>query len=151
MIPITIVRLVYLNSALKSTDRTYDDLDTVITTIFHANLSIVVMAVPFLKPFMDSLQTGILASDLRRLAPIQASGLGWLSSARPFRSHKQDSSIGKTRTPSTGRLKGTPPGNSTFASVESNLQENERNASRDSEEKVGIKRTRTVGVQLDPL
>ena len=150
MIPIIVVRLVYLNSTYRSIDRTYNDVNATITTIFHANLSIVIMAVPFLKPFMDSLQTGILASDLRRLAPIQTSGLGW-SSARPFRSLKQGSSAGKVRTPSTGKLEGAPPGNSAFASVGSNLQGHGRDASVDSEEMVGIKQTRTVGVQLDPL
>ena len=149
MIPLIITRLVYLNDAYKSNDRTYDDLDTAIVTIFHANLSLVVMAIPFLKPFIDSLQTGILASDLRRLAPIKSSGLGW-SSARPFRSLGKDSSS-KLRSPSRGRLEGAPPGNSAFASMGSQSQGHEREASVDSETKMGIKQTRTVGVQLDPV
>ena len=146
MIPIIIARLVYLNQAIKSADRTHDDLNTTITSIFHANLSVVVMAVPFLKPFMDSLQTGILASDLRRLAPIKTSGLAW-SSTRPLRSLGKS----KARSPSAGRLRGAPPGNSTYASVGPNFEGHERDESVDSEEKMAIKQTRTVGVQLDSL
>ena len=108
----------------------------------------VIMAVPFLKPFMDSLQTGILASDLRWLAPTKSSGLAW-SSTRPYRDLGKDSSS-KVRSSSTGRLRGAPPGNSAFASVGSHSGSRERDSPVNGGEIMAIKQTKTVGVQLDP-
>ncbi|MCJ1465194.1 hypothetical protein MMC07_003810 [Pseudocyphellaria aurata] len=65
MIPIVIVRLVLLKATVNSADHPYDDFAVAITTIVHINISIIVSCIPFLKPVMDSLQTGVLASDLR--------------------------------------------------------------------------------------
>ena len=73
MIPIIIVRLVFLSAFSNSIDHPFDDFSTVLTTIIHINFSIMVSCVPFLKPVMDSLQTGVLASDLRTRTPVPSS------------------------------------------------------------------------------
>ncbi|MCJ1426815.1 hypothetical protein MMC29_004718 [Sticta canariensis] len=73
MIPIIIVRLVFLSAFSNSIDHPFDDFSTVLTTIVHINFSIMVSCVPFLKPVMDSLQTGVLASDLRTRTPVPSS------------------------------------------------------------------------------
>lgn len=74
IIPIIIVRLVLVNASSDSIDHPFDDFHLAITTIVHVNLSIIVSCIPFLKPFMDSLQTGVLASDLRTRHPIPPNG-----------------------------------------------------------------------------
>ena len=73
IIPIIIVRLVFVNASSHFVDHPFDDFDITITTVAHINLSIIVSCIPFLKPFMDSLQTGVLASDLRSRHPIPTS------------------------------------------------------------------------------
>lgn len=74
IIPIIVVRLVFVNASSGSIDHPFDDFHLAITTIVHVNLSIIVSCIPFLKPFMDSLQTGVLASDLRTRHPIPSNG-----------------------------------------------------------------------------
>jgi hypothetical protein len=48
----------------SSNDRSYDAFMTVLYTLLHMDISIIVSCIPFLKPFTDNLQTGILAGDL---------------------------------------------------------------------------------------
>ncbi|MCJ1376853.1 hypothetical protein MMC20_008098 [Loxospora ochrophaea] len=85
MLPVTILRLVYISSAYHSLDRTYADFNTVITTVVDVNISIILACIPFLKPFVDSLQIGLFNSDPRILVPIKARDertgydLSWLS------------------------------------------------------------------------
>jgi hypothetical protein len=67
LIPLTIIRIVYLNASAESNDHPYDDLTRVMITSVLVNFSIIITAIPFLKPVMDGLQTGILTSDLRSL------------------------------------------------------------------------------------
>lgn len=61
------LRMVYLSSASKSSDRTYADFNTAIVTEIDMNLSIIFACFPFLKPVMDGLQTGLLNSDIHIL------------------------------------------------------------------------------------
>ncbi|KAI9757777.1 MAG: hypothetical protein M4579_003313 [Chaenotheca gracillima] len=65
LIPLIILRLVFLSSAISSSDKTFDYRDTVFTSLADANASILVACIPFLKPFMNSLDSGLLTSDLR--------------------------------------------------------------------------------------
>ena len=65
IIPIIIVRLVFLSSASNSTDHPFDDFATTVIASVHINLSVIITCLPFLKTVLDSLQTGLLASDLR--------------------------------------------------------------------------------------
>lgn len=67
MIPLAILRMVYLSSAAKSSDRTFADFNTTIVTEIDMNLSIIFACFPFLKPVMDGLQTGLLTSDIHIL------------------------------------------------------------------------------------
>lgn len=76
MIPLAILRLVYIKSSSKSADHTFDDLHTVLLTQVDMNLSIIFACFIFLKPFMDGLQTGLLASDIQILSSKKSSGNG---------------------------------------------------------------------------
>lgn len=67
VIPLAILRIVYLSSAAKSSDRTFADFNTVMVTEIDMNLSIIFACFPFLKPVMDGLQTGLLTSDIHIL------------------------------------------------------------------------------------
>lgn len=76
LIPIAILRIVYIKSASNSGDHTFDDLQTVLLTQIDMNLSIIFACFIFLKPFMDGLQTGLLASDIQILGSKKSSGNG---------------------------------------------------------------------------
>ena len=65
-IPLVILRLVYL-ARQSPIDPTFSYSDTVIVTSAHANVSIVAACIPFFKPIMDSMQSGVTNSDLRIL------------------------------------------------------------------------------------
>ena len=67
--PVIILRLVYLQIALTSSDKTFDYRDTVFTTLTSVNASVLVACIPFLKPFMIGLESGLLTSDLRVRGP----------------------------------------------------------------------------------
>ena len=59
--------MVCLNKVSESHDHSHDDFYTVLVTSVLVNVSIVITTIPFIKPIMDGLQTGILASDLRSM------------------------------------------------------------------------------------
>jgi hypothetical protein len=61
------VRIIYIDKYAESANHPRDDFRRVLITSFVANFSIFVTAIPFLKPIMDGLHTGILASDLRSM------------------------------------------------------------------------------------
>lgn len=122
IIPLTITRLVFLNHA---SERVFDDFNIVLLTSIHANLNIVLTCIPFLKPVMDGIQSGILASDIRSLAPITSSG--YLFSTNRKRSGKPEGfelENGHTADCSTA---GAKQGN--------------------SEESMAIKRTREISIR----
>ncbi|KAF8246428.1 hypothetical protein K440DRAFT_368190 [Wilcoxina mikolae CBS 423.85] len=64
VIPLTILRLIYISSASKSSDKPFDDFNTAVTTEVGMNLAIVLACFPFIKTFMDSVQTGLLTAKL---------------------------------------------------------------------------------------
>jgi hypothetical protein len=74
MIPLTVVRLIFIAQTVTSSDRTYDDFNTVLMSQIIINISIIVACVPFLKPFMESLQTGFIVGGVQVLNP--RGGLG---------------------------------------------------------------------------
>ena len=55
----------FLTSALESSDKPFDYRKPVLVTLAHVNTSILVACIPFLKPFMQRLDSGLLTSDLR--------------------------------------------------------------------------------------
>ena len=65
MIPLIILRLLYLMKVSHSSDRTYDSLNLWIITEIAVNLSVVTACVPFSKPFADGVQSGVLGGDIR--------------------------------------------------------------------------------------
>jgi len=67
VLPLTILRLVYISSTATSADPTYAAVPTALTTVININLSIILACIPFLKPFLDSLQIGMFNSDPRFL------------------------------------------------------------------------------------
>ena len=67
VIPLTILRLVYISQSSTSTDPTFDALNTALVSTININFSIILACIPFLKPFLDSLQIGMFNSDPRFL------------------------------------------------------------------------------------
>jgi len=103
------IRIIYLNSSAKSSDHPYDDFAGVMITSVLVNFSIIITAIPFLKPIMDGLQTGILTSDLRSLG-----GSAMLRSTSYALGPLGKSGASNTDSPSTWR-KGTGLGYSATA------------------------------------
>lgn len=81
LFPVVVLRLVFLSSALSSLDKTFDYRKTVFTMIADANASVVIACIPFLKPFMKGLDSGLLTSDLRVRGP-KSSLFPYISSSK---------------------------------------------------------------------
>ena len=97
LVPMIIVRLVYLKSYANSTDHPFDDFNTALATSVHVTFSVIVTCLPFLKTVMDNIQSGYLSGGLRGRTATQAYGYragqsghptgAGLSLTSPFRSH----------------------------------------------------------------
>ncbi|KAI4221145.1 MAG: hypothetical protein LQ349_007916 [Xanthoria aureola] len=140
LVPITVTRLVYLNNASKSPNHSMVDFPVVMATTLHVYLSVIVTCIPFIKPVMDGLQTGILASNVHTTTRTQepSLALSWL----------KGNSTGE-------RSAGSPawPGTQTqrsFATVASGPEEaqRDRGLSVSSQDGMIIKETKTVTVQI---
>ena len=59
----------YLHTALVSADKTFDYRDAIFVSLASVNASVLVACIPFLKPFMKGLDSGLLTSDLRVRGP----------------------------------------------------------------------------------
>ena len=70
-IVLIIAHAVYVSSALKSPDPTFELFNPVLCTVIDVNVSVIVSSIPFIKPFVESLQVGLFSSDPRILAPRQ--------------------------------------------------------------------------------
>lgn len=73
--------MLYIGRASNSLDHPYDDFHTAVVTQVDMNLSILFACFIFLKPFMDGLQTGLLASDIHILDPKKSHSTGSGSAA----------------------------------------------------------------------
>jgi len=69
LLPLVVLRLVCLTSALSSPNKPFDYRTTVFATLANINASVLVACIPFLKPFMKGLDSGLLTSDLRVRGP----------------------------------------------------------------------------------
>lgn len=69
VIPATVCRLVYLPQALHTSDPTFDYYSFFLCTQLEMNISIVASCVPYLKPFFESLQGGMLSIEVGRHSP----------------------------------------------------------------------------------
>jgi hypothetical protein len=56
-----------LSAAFKSSDYSFANYKPALFTEIHVTFSVVTACIPFLIPVMNSLQTGVLAGDLRTL------------------------------------------------------------------------------------
>ena len=92
IVPLTILRLIYITSTSKSADHTWDEFDAVATTQIIVNLSVVVACIPFLKPFLDSLQTGAISGNIR-LKPLSDNSAA-KKAANSLRSRKDNAGNG---------------------------------------------------------
>jgi hypothetical protein len=72
----------YVIDTLGSSDRSYADITPMIFTTTHINSSVIITCIPFLKPILNGLQSGILAGDIRSLAPLGSSAYLFSSAHR---------------------------------------------------------------------
>ncbi|KAL8632394.1 hypothetical protein Q9189_001871 [Teloschistes chrysophthalmus] len=70
--PIVILRLIYLDTAFTSDNQTFYYRRTVFCMLADVNASVLVACIPFLKPFMQGLESGLLTSDLRVRGPTKS-------------------------------------------------------------------------------
>lgn len=70
VVPAAIMHAVLLSSSFHSTDSTYDDWKTILATIVETNVDIITACIPFSRLVASSVQSGLLNSDLRILAPV---------------------------------------------------------------------------------
>ncbi|ORY16635.1 hypothetical protein BCR34DRAFT_97286 [Clohesyomyces aquaticus] len=68
LIAISILRLVYLTKFITA-DPAFDSIPYGILTQCHSTLSVIVACSPALKPFMDSVRTGMLSASLAKHTP----------------------------------------------------------------------------------
>ncbi|KAI4267971.1 MAG: hypothetical protein L6R38_008012 [Xanthoria sp. 2 TBL-2021] len=69
-------QLVYQNRAAGTNDRTFEMWPVVLTAQTVQSLSIITACIPCLKPFLESLESGMLRTDLRRRGMNGAYGYG---------------------------------------------------------------------------
>lgn len=147
VIPLIALRLAAINDLTSTEDPSYDVFMTALYTQIHMNVSIILSCVPFLKPFTDSLQTGILTSDLHTLTPANT---GY---ARNFklRNLGKDASSGSGGSNNKERWMGGSILDATrTARIESkarNEAATELDSRGTSEERLVIKQTVTVAVE----
>lgn len=72
LVPVIVSRLVYLRRETQSNDYPFTNFYFVLLTSLHVNMSVLVTCIPFLKPIMNGIQSGILAGDIRSLATIES-------------------------------------------------------------------------------
>ncbi|PGH20067.1 hypothetical protein AJ80_03717 [Polytolypa hystricis UAMH7299] len=59
-------QIVYFNRTVDSLDRTFDPWPKTLATQIVQNLSIVTACIPYLKPFLESLESGVMRNDDQR-------------------------------------------------------------------------------------
>lgn len=83
------------------------------------NLSIIVACIPFLKPFMDSLQTGLLSSEVRTLTPGYALGSQWQKGQGAMSNEDSAGSKARTKTHESSHRVSSTAGESRSRNLES--------------------------------
>lgn len=76
LLPLALIRMLPIGRASNSLDHPYDELHMAVVTQVDMNRSIFFACFIFLKPFMDGLQTGLLASDIYILDPKKSHSTG---------------------------------------------------------------------------
>ncbi|KAI9756786.1 MAG: hypothetical protein M4579_003703 [Chaenotheca gracillima] len=80
VIPATALRLYFIPRAVGSSDPTLNAWLYIVCTQVAVSMSIFTSCIPYLKPFMESLETGMLVSDLRRNGATTSFGYPKMSS-----------------------------------------------------------------------
>lgn len=62
--------MVYIISARKASDRSFNDYGEALMSTFEMSLNVIFTCIPFFKVFLESVGSGLLNSDLRVLAPV---------------------------------------------------------------------------------
>lgn len=142
IVPIIIVRVVFLNLKSGSKDHQFDDFNLTIITSVHINFSVIITCLPFLKTIMDSLQTGFLASDIRVVSPGH------------FSSHRSESyglkSGSRAGLDKTQRFKSEGYGYSANRAADEGEQKHQpESLDSSSEERMIINQTTTMTVQYE--
>ena len=83
------------------------------------NLSIIVACIPFLKPSMDSLQTGLLSSEVRTLTPGYALGSQWQKGQGAMSNEDSAGSKARTKTHESNHQVASTAGESRSRDLES--------------------------------
>ena len=65
IVALTILRLVYIFETNDSMDITFDYFNRALVTELITCLSLIVACISFIRPFLDSIETGVLASKIR--------------------------------------------------------------------------------------
>ncbi|KAL9023803.1 MAG: hypothetical protein Q9196_006963 [Gyalolechia fulgens] len=165
-----IVQLVYVNRTRDSADETFDTWPTLLCAETVQSLSIITACIPCMKPFLESLESGMLRSDdLRRrgMGGSNSYGSHHLSDLSKSSGKSMSKSSGKSMSKSSGKSNGkkdkspyspTPSNNnkyfkalpnvSTVVSVNGN-EDRERGRDSDSQNSSSriIKYTRTWAVE----
>lgn len=80
MITAIIAQLVYLNRNPGSDDYTFDSWPMVLSSQSVQSLSIITACIPYLKPFLASLETGMIRADDLRRRGITGTGVQYTAS-----------------------------------------------------------------------
>ena len=147
-VPFAVLRLVYLFKVYHSTDTTIDAVDVALVTVIHTNYCINSSCVPFLKPLIDALSTGLMTNDIRVPATLTESSKDKIR-INPFAILSGDkrfekNAYGWTRCPNASNYTSTVTGGK---DNDLELQNLERFGSR---ERMVINQTKTTEVHSDP-
>ncbi|KAI4169554.1 MAG: hypothetical protein LQ343_005634 [Gyalolechia ehrenbergii] len=144
-----IVQLIYVNRARDTSDETFDTWPTVLSAETVQSLSIITACIPCLKPFLESLESGMLRSDdLRRrgMGGIYGYGSHHLSELSSSKSNNKNEKSRFSPISSHNRYFETLPNVSTVVSVNRNEDRERDSDSQKSSSRI-IKYTRTWAVE----
>lgn len=144
-----IVQLYYVNRARDSKDETFATWPTILSAESVQSLSIITACVPCMKPFFESLESGMLRNDdLRRrgIRGINGYGSHVLSDLSSSRSNTKREKSQFSATSSNNKHFKTLPNVSTVVSVNANEDRERDSDSQKSSSRI-IKYTRTWAVE----
>lgn len=145
----TILQLIYLNRAAHTSDATFKAWPVVLGAQMVQSLSIITACIPSLKPFLESLESGMLRSDdLRRrgMGGVYGYGSHNLTNLSTSRSTGKKEKPHLTSNPSAGKHYKLPNNISTVVSMNRNEDPERDSDSQGSASRI-IKYTRTFSVE----
>ncbi|KAL8695664.1 MAG: hypothetical protein Q9224_003251 [Gallowayella concinna] len=143
------VQLIYHNRPAHTSDMTFKTWPTVLSAQMVQSLSIITACIPSLKPFLESLESGMLRSDdLRRrgIGGVYGYGSHNLTHLSTSRSNGKKEKVNLASNPSAGKQYKLPGNISTVVSVNRNEDPERDSDSQKSSARI-IKYTRTFSVE----